>query len=215
MHFDRSSLKSHAKDDFKRNYSASVIAAWVMILVAGITLNVGLDNGSTSVLAQIDLSLIAGIAVLGFLLEVFVVNPLKVGGFTFFLKNSHEKAKISELISGFKNNFSNIVVAMFLKDIFTCLWTLLFVIPGIVKAYSYSMVPFILAENPELQPMEAIAKSKEMMDGYKWQTFVLDLSFIGWEILSACTLGLVGLLYANPYYFQTKAELYECLKSFG
>ena len=63
-----------------------------------------------------------------------------------------------------------------------------------------------------MQPTEAITKSREMMKGYKWQTFVLDLSFIGWGILSVITCGLVGLLYTNPYIYQTKAELYEFIK---
>ena len=68
---------------------------------------------------------------------------------------------------------------MLLKDIFLCLWSLLFIIPGIIKAYSNAMVPYVLADNPELGAKEAITLSHKMMNGSKWRAFVLDLSFIG------------------------------------
>ena len=153
------------------------------------------------------------IALVFSLLNVFVFNPLKVGGYSFFKKNNQEKAELGELISAFKSNYANSMVTTLLTDVFTFLWTLLFIVPGIVKSYSYAMVPFLIADNPDLQPMDVIKKSKQMMDGYKWQAFVLDLSFLGWEILSMLTVGILGLFYVNPYYYQTKAGLYEFLKS--
>ena len=102
---------------------------------------------------------------------------------------------------------------MFLMDLFTALWTLLFVIPGIIKSYEYKMIPYLLAEDPEMSYQDAFAKSKEMMHGQKWNAFVLDLSFIGWHILSAFTLGILGIFYVMPYYYQTSAELYLTLKN--
>ena len=92
------------------------------------------------------------------------------------------------------------------------LWTCLFIIPGIIKSYSYRMVPYILADNPELGAVEAITLSRQMMDGNKGRAFLLDLSFIGWTILTIITLGIVGLFWANPYFYATDAELYRTLK---
>lgn len=238
MKINRKELKANAKTTFKTNYACCVIVAILMSLLAlGITLNANFSNVSsagtvTSVnydasyssisqgISQSNsagaLNMFAGVsaitALVVFLVNLFVLKPLKVGGYSFFLKNNHEKAKLGELLYAFKNNYANSVVALLLQEIFLCLWTLLFIIPGIVKSYSYAMVPFLLADNPELQATEVITKSRQMMDGYKWQAFVLDLSFIGWEILSAITCGLVGVFYVNPYVFQTKAELYEFLK---
>lgn len=100
---------------------------------------------------------------------------------------------------------------MFCRDLFTFLWSLLFVIPGIVKSYEYKMVPYLLAEYPGMDRNEAFARSREMMYGQKWNTFVLDLSFIPWNILSSITFGLVGLFYVFPYQDATYAELYDTL----
>ena len=79
--------------------------------------------------------------------------------------------------------------------------------------YSYRMVPFILSENPDMPSSEVFAKSKEMMDGNKWHTFLLDLSFIGWYFLTACTAGIAGVFWTQPYVQQTNAELYQFLKN--
>ena len=92
------------------------------------------------------------------------------------------------------------------------LWGLLFVIPGIVKSYEYRMVPYILAENPNLQMSEVFALSREMTMNQKMNIFVLDLSFIGWSLLSVCTCGLLAIFYVNPYVQATNAELFLELK---
>ncbi|MBO4897173.1 MAG: DUF975 family protein [Clostridia bacterium] len=112
----------------------------------------------------------------------------------------------------FKNKYSNIVFTVFLRDLFIFLWSLLFIIPGIVKAYSYRLVPYILSDNPGINGEEALKKSSEMMKGNKWKTFKLDLSFIWWFLLSVITLGIVYLFYVNPYFLATDAELYLKLK---
>ena len=101
---------------------------------------------------------------------------------------------------------------MFRRDISIALWSMLFVIPGIVKSYEYRMIPYLLAEHPEMTWKDAFAESKEMMTGNKWKAFVLDLSFIGWQLLSILTLGLLSVFYVNPYKFSTNAALYEAIK---
>ena len=101
---------------------------------------------------------------------------------------------------------------MFLKSLFTFLWGLLFIIPGIIKSYSYKMVPYILADNPGISATEAITRSREMMNGNKGKAFLLDLSFFWWILLGIITCGLVGVFWTNPYIASTHAALYEELK---
>lgn len=100
----------------------------------------------------------------------------------------------------------------FLRKLYVFLWGLLLIIPGIVAHYRYAMTPFILAERPDLSPSQAIRLSSSMMEGYKWQLFCLDFSFIGWMILSALTLNL-GHLALNPYMGQSHAVFYRYLRS--
>ena len=92
--------------------------------------------------------------------------------------------------------------------IFTTLWSLLLVVPGIVKHYEYLMVPYIIAENPAMDYKEAFQISKQMMDGEKMEAFIMDLSFLGWYLLSAVTCGLLAIFYVNPYVQASFAEMY-------
>ena len=96
--------------------------------------------------------------------------------------------------------------------LFTFLWTLLFIIPGIIKAFSYAMSPYILEENPELSANEAIDRSRAMMKGHKFDLFWLYLSFIGWGFLCIFTLG-IGLLWLMPYMQTAEAAFYEDVKA--
>ena len=144
-------------------------------------------------------------------IDVFVLNPLEVGTRRFSIVNLNSEANVKEVAFGFDHNYKNVIGVMFYRDLYTFLWTLLFIIPGIVKSYEYRMIPYIMAEHPEMTKEQAFALSKQMMSGHKWKTFVLDLSFIGWEILSACTLGILSIFYVEPYRFMTNAALYERL----
>ncbi len=146
-------------------------------------------------------------------LSVFLLNPLAVGCYKFY--SSSAKVPHSDMgpvgIAFQKGNYWGIVKGMFLKNLYIFLWTLLFIIPGIIKAYSYRMVPYILADNPQMDTSEALALSSKMMNGEKMEAFVLDLSFIGWYMLGALAFG-VGVLFVNPYKFSTDAQLYLVLK---
>ena len=156
------------------------------------------------------LLLAAGIA---FLFLIFVAEPLKVGGKRFFIKSRKRKnQKISLLVSVFaKDQWTNITKITLLKNVFLFFW--MFTIVGwFIKRYEYEMIPYILADNPHIKEKEAFKLSKQMMYGNKWKTFVLDISFILWNILSILTLGLVAILYVNEYKYATKAELYAELK---
>lgn len=146
------------------------------------------------------------------LLDVFIFNPLEVGCKKYYLRNLNEPAQVGNTGYAFDNNYKNITKTMFFRDLFTVLWTLLFIIPGIVKSYEYQMIPYLLADNPQMTKEQAFEESKRMMQGQKWKAFVLDLSFIGWNILSALTLGILGIFYVQPYMDATHAALYEALR---
>ncbi len=144
-------------------------------------------------------------------LDIFILEPLNVGCRRWFLKNRTQKPSMGEVVHIFGNGYLNTAKVMFLKNLFTFLWTLLFIIPGIVKSYEYRMIPFLLAENPDMNYKEAFERSKALMNGRKWDTFVLDLSFIGWILLTSLTCGLLGIFYVLPYIELTNTELYVCL----
>lgn len=144
-------------------------------------------------------------------LDAFVINPLEIGIRRFGLANLNAKAEVKEIGFGYDHNYKNGVKTMFFRDLYTFLWSLLFIIPGIVKSYEYRMIPYLLADHPDMTSEQAFAESKRMMTGQKWNAFVLDLSFIGWDILSILTLGILSIFYVEPYKFMTKAALYEKL----
>lgn len=150
---------------------------------------------------------------LGIVLKVFLFNPLEIGCKKFFVMNLGEEAGLGYIGDGFKEDYINGVKTMFFRDLYNLLWFFLLIIPGIIKAYEYRMIPYILAENPEISTSEAFAQSKAMMKGNKWDTFVLDLSFILWHLLSGITFNIAGILYVNPYVDETNAALYDALRT--
>lgn len=153
-----------------------------------------------------------GIAVAALVLDIFVLGPLEVGCKRYMTISREVKPQYGEMLFAFKNCYGNVVKTMFMRNLFIFLWSLLLVIPGIVKSYEYRMVPYLMAEYPDMASTEAFRISREMMAGNKWEAFVLDLSFIGWNILSAITFGLVGIFYSAPYQMLTDCALYLTLK---
>ncbi len=164
----------------------------------------------TAVLVGIVISIIVGAFTLA--LRYLLLTPFEYGCRKFFRKNLDEPAKLSNIVYVFDTNYKNIVKTAFLTDLFIWLWSLLFIIPGIIKSYEYRLVPYIMSENPAMNFKDAQAESKKLMNGNKWKTFVLDLSFIGWDILSALTWGFLQIFFVGPYKASTDAALYETLK---
>lgn len=162
------------------------------------------------VVAAIVLSFI--VAVSAVVVEIFVVNPLYVGIMRFYVRSFDTKPQYKEFFYAFENNYKNVTGIMFLRDLYTILWALLLIVPGIVKSYEYYMVPYLVAENPAIETKDAFAYSRMMMKGQKWKTFVLDLSFLGWRILSAMTFGVLGIFFVEPYSRLTSAALYRRLR---
>ena len=145
-------------------------------------------------------------------IHAFLFNPLEAGTARFFVRNLNDKAEIRELAYCYDHGYLNVVKTVFLRDLYIVLWGLLLIIPGIIKSYEYRMVNYILAENPEMNTKEVFAMSRDMMRGNKWRAFVLDLSFLGWHLLSLITIGLAGIFYVFPYKNMTNAALYEFLR---
>lgn len=206
---------------FKKNYVSAVVVALLMGIfgtVSGessarrVSENSDIYSGNLFNVGMIT-GLLAGIATVVILIvlvaKVFVGNLLKMGGYRFFILNQTAQPGIGTLLDGFRSgHYVNIVLTMFLRDLFTALWSLLLVVPGIVKHYEYLMVPYIIAENPAMDYKEAFQISKQMMDGEKMEAFIMDLSFLGWYLLSAVTYGLLAIFYVNPYVQASFAEMY-------
>ena len=221
MMWNRAELKMRGNMAFKKNYVSAVVVALLMGIfgtVSGessarrVSENSDIYSGNLSNVGMIT-GLLAGIATVVILIvlvaKVFVGNLLKMGGYRFFILNQTAQPGIGTLLDGFRSgHYVNIVLTMFLRDLFTALWSLLLVVPGIVKHYEYLMVPYIIAENPAMDYKEAFQISKQMMDGEKMEAFIMDLSFLGWYLLSAVTCGLLAIFYVNPYVQASFAEMY-------
>ena len=164
-------------------------------------------------LGPITLSLRSG--TLG--LATFILGGVIQLGYAQLLLNQHDGKdfEFRDIFSQF-DRFGTGFAQKFLRSLYTTLWGLLLIIPGIVKSYSYSMTPFILAEHPELTASQAIDRSVQMMDGHKMDLFLLNLSFIGWDILAGLSFNGIRLnfayLFLNPYTAAARAAFYRQLQ---
>ena len=143
----------------------------------------------------------------------FLIGGVLQIGYADFLLKQHDgqNTNFSDLFSKF-DFFGTGFAQRFLRSLYVFLWSLLFVIPGIMKEYSYAMTPFILAENPGMSASQAIRLSEDLMDGYKSDLFILDLSFIGWDLLAVLTLNL-GHIALNPYKNAAYAAFYRQIQA--
>ncbi len=231
---DRADLKSRGMNAFKANYWPCVGAGFLTTIAIAKTSGGGSSNWSNSfsnmssssssgqmtedeimtILVAVGIVFIIGMIfwVVGMAIKAFVLNPLLVGCRKFWLNNADGVAHGGDLFYGFNcGSYMNVVKVMFLKDLFVFLWSLLFVIPGVIKSYEWYVVPYLLAEDPTQSWNDVKEKSSQMMDGYKMDTFILGLSFIGWVVLAAFTCGILAIFYVNPYIYATDAELYMYL----
>lgn len=235
----RAQLKANGKQVFQRNYWACVAVAFIANLIGGsggigsFNFNFsnlsGNDHNSYNWNHAIQNHAIQGHAVhvpvfgtiimtvaimvgimVGIILAIFIGTVLEMGAKRFFILNRTERVGVTAIFDGFKSgHYGNIVLTMFLRNLYIALWTCLFVVPGIIKAYEYMMVPYILAENPGMDNKQIFEISKRMMMGEKMEAFLLELSFIGWYFLAAITCGLVGIFFVQPYAEATITELYS------
>lgn len=231
--WSREELKTRAKEVLKVSYWKAFGVSLVLAIISG---NGGGGNGRSgrdfgtqdlqhfgdSLGAGMDgatigfaiLMVILGVAFMLFFLSlrIFLGFPLEVGGRKYFIRSTNLEFKMGYLGHIFKKEYYwNVIKTMFMRGLYLILWTLLLIIPGIVKGYAYRFVPYILADNPNMKWDDAIALSNNMTDGEKWDMFVLDLSFIGWYLLGLIAL-VIGILFVHPYYNATYAELYMKLR---
>lgn len=170
----------------------------------------------TMALATLLMELIMGLCgglsyiAIGAIAAIIVAGPLSIGYAILSMQVIRgAEIKVDTLFSGFRM-FERSFVLYLLNAIFTALWSLLFIIPGIIKALSYSMSPFILVDNPNMSPNDARKLSMQMMEGNKWRLFCLELSFIGWYILVALTFGILSF-WVTPYEQTAVASFYQSL----
>ena len=233
--WSRKELKAKAKVAFKANYWKTVIVAaiYAAITAAASSAATNTDGAQGESLNDLIskaieeshlpeplfLTIVMSIVSFGLLIalaiEVFAKYPVLVGCSRFFVKNEtdEEKPGVLTIFSTFGKNYLNVCFSYFLTRLVIGLWSLLLIIPGLIKSLEYRMVRYILAEDPSMGAKEAMALSKKMMKGEKWNLFVLDLSFIGWGILGVLTGGIADIFYVRPYKYQTDAELYLTLKN--
>lgn len=197
----RAELKAQAKAGLKQYYWYGFL---VLLIYAAISAVAGLILGIIPFISTIAVPLA----------NIFLLNVISVGVYRYYTISTltGKNAGVGEMFACLKGDgYLNVVKIMFFKGLFQTLWTLLLIVPGIVKGYEYMMVPYLAAEFPEKNRKEIFQMSKEMMDGNKFNAFVLDLSFIGWYLLGIICC-CIGICFVAPYHTATIAELYLALR---
>ncbi|MGM9937964.1 MAG: DUF975 family protein [Candidatus Ornithomonoglobus sp.] len=219
-------LRNDARDALRGKWGLAVITGFIAALLGGTTNSfntggsgyVGNNGGWNTVVSSISDELFSVLITIGLVLVVLCVvwfiigSTVEVGyaGFNLRLVRRQD-ASIKNIFSCF-DRWGRIFLMGLLRSIYLILWTCLLIVPGIIKSYSYAMAPYIMHDNPDVGAGEAIRRSKEMMDGYKWHLFCLRFSFIGWLLLAALTCG-IGYLWIGPYINAAEAAFYEKLCS--
>lgn len=265
---DRAQLKEWAKNAFHRSYWKSVLVAFILTITVGSGGSGGGSSSSSSsdmdfshmteediivfiVAMLIVFAVIGVIWIIAMAVKAFVFNPLQVGCQSYFCKGLNDaNPQLNELGRGFKPNYKNVALTMFLRDLYLWLWgligyvptfvgamglvfwfmmsedsnaviwfvialvilmilTTLLCIPWIIKTYQYMLIPYILADNPDMPRKQVFELTKQMMMGNKWKAFELNLSFLGWYLLCFCTCGILAIFYVEPYRAYTLAAFYK------
>lgn len=188
-------LRNQAYEALRGKWTPAVVTSLVFCILLGVAVSLSRVNALLYLIVYLGGASIVAIGMLYACWDLFTKGTLPEAG---------------ALFAPFKQ-YARTVGAVLLVFVYTLLWTLLLVIPGIIKAYSYSMTFYILRENPEMTAGDAITASQKMMDGHKMDLFLLSLSFIGWAILASITFG-IGYLWLIPYIYTAYAAFYETLK---
>lgn len=229
---DFSNLKLRAREVLKGNWGIAIIASLIVEALGGgfgnsssVNLNIDLSDFQGTPLEPLAeqfelfveqnlgwlLAIIGSLTAIGLVVSVlmFCLSAVVSTGYAKFELDLVDRgeAKLGTLFSYFKN-WKNLILTDLLYTLYVFLWSLLCVIPGIIASYKYAMVPYILAEEPDLSPKEALSRSEVMMQGHKLDLFLLNLSFIGWGILSVFSCG-IGFIWLIPYMYTTQTEFYR------
>ncbi len=231
-----SDFRTLARDSLRGKWTIAVIAGLIASLLGGISsngpkINLNLNDGGASLnltyanqqiystqsgfLPELNGWIIGGaiyiiIAAIVMAIGFFILGSIVSVGYSKFNLDLVDRQKAPEIntLFGYFNHWKEVTLTNLLQTVYVILWSLLFIIPGIIASYSYAMTGYILAENPELAPSEAIERSKQMMTGNRFRLFCLQFSFIGWSILAALTLG-IGNLWLTPYRQAATAAFYR------
>lgn len=223
--FERAELKRQAKEIIRNNFPAMLLVCLIISVLSGglgLSVKFNLDAGVVDLgyfnVFHSTLAIFTSIyyavffAVTALIFHVFLINPLRAGAYRYFRRNSFNQAALGDLLYFFQNDYLRTVKTIFMKNLFVFLWSLLLLIPGIMKEYSYSFVPYLLSDYPELKPEELLEMSAQMTYGLRMDMFILDLSFILWNLLASfLNIALPGLGNAilSVYTSQTHAQLYQ------
>ena len=206
--------------------------AFIVVIVSGLLVSIGTglvsaaqsmidivsmvdpsEMDSTMELGAVVINIMAFVlCIAGLMISIFIGNAASVGLTNYFIKNTNSTPTFADAFSGFKVRYRRNIGTLLLVGIKVVLWSILFVIPGIIKSYEYAIIPHILADDPEISSKDAFKKAKEMMNGNKFRLFKLNISFIGWYVLCFVTFG-IGTFFLMPYINATTAEFYVELKS--
>ena len=221
-------LRVKAWNSLKGKYWRAFLVSLVLGLLASI--GTSLETGSQNLTETINLvdpsemdetmelgaavvgTIATVMAVVGMAISLFVGNAADVGLAHYFILNTDSKPSFADAFYGFKVKYLRNIGTLLLVGIKLALWSLLLVVPGIIKSFEYAIIPYILADDPEISSKEAFRKAKEMMMGNKWRLFKLNLSFFGWFVLCVVTCGL-GTPFLLPYVSAANAEFYAELKN--
>ena len=225
---DRVRIKERAKLLLKKNQGACIAVTFIVLLLGGTygnggaSISLSSSGGSITLAAEelppeiaiMYLVTILFTIVASFALSAFLGSQVKSGSCRYFLKyRKNHPVEIGEIFKCYSDKtFLNIAKVTFIKDIQIFLWSLLCVIPGIIKMYEYYAVPYILAVNPTMDYKRALDLSKKIMNGHKLELFELGISFMGWYLLSAFTCGILAIVYVSPYYLIAETEFFAYVR---
>lgn len=180
--------RNRARENLKGNWGTAILVCLIVMLIS---------------------VLISFIPIIGWIISLLFSGQIIVAELIYFIKlNQKSNPKIGVIFEGFAANWVGNFITYLVYTIYIVLWTLLFIIPGIIKSFSYAMTMFLKAKNPELKTNEAITMSREIMNGKKWKLFCLEFSFIGWVLLSILTFG-IGFFFLIPYMDASITAFYE------
>ena len=195
---DRAQIKENSKTLLGNNIFGKT---WLMALVA-------------CLIESAIISLCAYVPYIGSVASLLLAGPLGIGLSLVFMKlvRNHPEVDLKDMFFSFSQRFSKDLLLGLMIGIFTFLWSLLFIVPGIIKGYAYSMAYFVSLDHPDWGWKECMDESMRITQGHKGELFVLDLSFLGWYLVGAMCCG-VGTLWVTPYHMTAKASYYEALKA--
>lgn len=204
-----SELRAQARERLEGQWGTFVLMTFLMLVIQTILQIPGYIGSLLEILSPENVLASLSFSNISNILSLLAL-PLSWGLTVSLLRNHREESvDLENLFDGFRGGrYTRVFCAIFLVNLFTFLWALLLIIPGIMKAFSYALTPYIIMDEPELTARQAITRSCEIMEGRRWKLFCLYLSFIGWGILSLLTFG-IGFLWLLPYMNASFAAFYE------